>query len=50
MYKTREYDGEVKLFYKGKDAGSIEILMKLHEFENQEEHKQAENVAQVNPF
>ena len=39
QYKTREYDGDVKLFYGGKEAGSIEILMKLHEFENQEEHK-----------
>ena len=45
QYKTREYDGDVKLFYKGKDAGTIEVLMKLHEFEDQEEHKRAENIS-----
>lgn len=50
QYKTREYDGDVKLFYSGKDAGTLDIFLKLHEFENQEEHKKAENVAQVNPF
>lgn len=35
-YTSREYDGEVKLFYKGKDAGTLEVVVKLHEFSEEE--------------
>ena len=45
-FTTREYDGEVPLFYKGKEAGTIDIFLKLHEFAAQEETKGPE----VNPF